>query len=93
MEALIAALVGWIDTEVSIIDLRTGLQVENTTGDDETTKCEITFPNGDVSEFEGADADAIMDRAATLAAAGAALIAQLNQLTAEPASGPTSTPI
>lgn len=87
MEALIAALVGWIDTEDAILDLRTGLQITNTTEDEKTPKCEVTYPNGDTTEFEGPDAAAIMDRGAALAAAGGALIIQLNHLTAGTVEG------
>jgi hypothetical protein len=81
MEALIAALIGWIDTEDSVIDLRTGLQITNTTENEKVT-CEITLPTGDVIEFAGDDADAILDRAEALAQAGKALTLQLNKIAA-----------
>ena len=88
MEALIAALIGWIDTSDSIIDLRTGLQIVNT-GDDLQSACEITFPSGDSVVYTGPDADAILDRAEALAVSGKALVEQLNKMTAAAGGGLT----
>ena len=80
MEALIATLSGWVTTENFIINLQTGLRIENQTEDDDP-KAEIFFPDGTSEVFEGPDADAIFDRAEALAAAGNVLIAQLGKLT------------
>ena len=80
MEALIATLSGWVTTENFIINLQTGLRIENQTEDDDP-KAEIFFPDGTSEVFEGPDADAIFDRAEALAAARKVLIAQLGKLT------------
>lgn len=93
MEGLIAALLGWVDTSNSIIDLRSGLQIFNTTddGDDAEPSCELVFPNGQSIDFTGDDAAAIMDRAELLATSATALVAQLNVLTAAAQQGANQT--
>lgn len=82
MEALIAALSGWITTEDIILNLQTGLRVVNQTDDEKEPKAEIFFPDGTSEVFEGSDAIAIFDRAEALAAAGSHMLAQINNLTA-----------
>lgn len=81
MESLIAALIGWIATDDEILNIQTGVRVVGT-GDD-TSRAEVTYPNGDVVEYEGAAADAIFERAENLALASAALNEQLNRLVSE----------
>ena len=83
MEALIAALSGWITTEDIVLNLQTGLRVVNETDDEANPKAEIFFPDGTSEVFEGTEAIAIFDRAESLAAAGAVLLEQLNRLTSE----------
>lgn len=77
MEALLAACIGWIATEDELIDLRSGLRVRNVS-DDEGPAAEIVYPNGDVEEFRGKDADAVFDRAEWLAEAAGKLIRQFD---------------
>lgn len=81
MEGLIAALVGWISTEDAIINIQSGLRIENVTEDENNPRAEIFFPDGTSEIFEGKDAEAIFDRSEQLAVAGGFLIQQLNKLT------------
>lgn len=81
MEALIAALVGWISTEDAIINIQTGLRIVNVTEQDDKPAAEIFYPDGTSEVYEGKDAEAIFDRSDQLSAAGNVLIEQLNKLT------------
>lgn len=82
MEALIAALVGWISTEDQIINIQTGLRIQDITPDaDDPTQIEIFFPDGTSETFDGTDADEILDRCDQLAVAGKVLLAQLTKMT------------
>ena len=81
MEALIAALSGWISTEDIVVNLQTGLRVVNQTENEANPAAEIFFPDGTSEVFEGTDAIAIFDRAEALAAAGSHMLAQINNLT------------
>jgi hypothetical protein len=81
MEALIAALVGWISTEDAIINIQTGLRIVNVTEHDDKPAAEIFYPDGTSEVYEGKDAEAIFDRSDQLSAAGNVLIEQLNKLT------------
>ena len=80
MEALIAALVGWITTEEQILNIQTGLRISDISETDEDPSVEVFFPDGTSEVFTGKDADAIIDRGEALAAAGNALIVQLGKL-------------
>ena len=84
MEALIAALVGWITTEEQILNIQTGLRISDISETDEEPSVEVFFPDGTSEVFTGKDADAIIDRGEALAAAGNVLIAQLSRLAASP---------
>lgn len=90
MEALIAALIGWIETPDELLNIQTGLRVRNVS-DDTGSKAEVTFPNGEVWEYLDEAADAIFDRAEQLARAGTALNHQLNVMTAGIDPGPGAT--
>ena len=81
MEALIAALVGWITTEEQILNIQTGLRISDISETDEEPSVEVFFPDGTSEVFTGKDADAIIDRGEALAAAGGVLLAQLGKLT------------
>lgn len=81
MEGLIAALVGWISTEDAIINIQTGVRIENVTEDEKNPQAEIFFPDGTSEVYSGKDAEAIFDRSEQLAMAGGVLIQQLNKLT------------
>ena len=81
MEALIAALSGWIAAEDLVVNLQTGLRVVNQTEDEANPTAEIFFPDGTSEVFEGTDAITIFDRSEALAAAGSYMLAQLNNLT------------
>lgn len=77
MEALIAVLIGWVGTTDEIINLQTGLRIRNV-GDGSGSRAELVYPNGDVEEYDGPNADAIFDRAELLLDASDAFMAQLN---------------
>ena len=81
MEALIAALVGWITTEEQILNIQTGLRISDISETDEEPSVEVFFPDGTSEVFTGKDADAIIDRAESLASAGQIFLAQLTKLT------------
>ena len=80
MEALIAALVGWITTEEQILNIQTGLRISDISETEDEPSVEVFFPDGTSEVFTGKDADAIIDRAESLASAGQVLLAQLTKL-------------
>lgn len=82
MESLLAACLGWIATQDELIDIRSGMRVRNIS-DDRGTRAEIVYPNGDIEEFEGNDADAIFDRAEWLSNAAANLISKFDAAAAQ----------
>jgi len=90
MEALIAALSGWITTEDIVLNLQTGLRIVNQTEDEANPTAEIFFPDGTSEVFEGPDAIVIFDRAEALAAAGGFMLAQLNTMTGYQPEGATT---
>jgi hypothetical protein len=79
MEALIAALVGWIATEEQILNIQTGLRISDISETDEAPSVEVFFPDGTSEVFNGKDADSILDRAEVLATAGGILLTQLSK--------------
>ncbi len=81
MESLIAALIGWISIEDEIINLQTGQRIKNITGDDNISRAEVIYPNGDIEEYSGEAADAFFDRGEALAIASDAFLKQLDILT------------
>ena len=81
MEALIAALVGWITTEEQILNIQTGLRISDISETEAEPSVEVFFPDGTSEVFTGKDADTILDRAEALASAGGALLTQLSKLT------------
>ena len=81
MEALIAALVGWITTEEQILNIQTGLRISDISETEDDPSVEVFFPDGTSEVFTGKDADTILDRAEALATAGNVLLTQLNKLT------------